>query len=162
MAAVHSNSNHSDSPLREFKGRRTLLSGPRRPKGHQWNFDRNTQPSKHSNRKNRHDNWISRLEESNHSVLEEPRHYIRVRISKVKNPSRQIYSHRGCVIQKVIQPPLPSVPRIGGSPICLKRDPRRHLWPTYGWLIPLLQSTKAKILLVNNEERLSQFCSEMW
>ena len=162
MAAVLSDSDHSDSPWREFKGRRTLPSGPGRPKGHEENFDRNTRPPQHSNRKIGHDNWNSRMEESNYSVLKEPRRYNRVRFSEAKNPSRQVCSRRRCIIQKIIQPPLPPVLRTGGSPICLKRNPWKHLWPTYGWSIPLLQSAKAGILLANNEEKLSQFCSEMW
>ena len=47
--------------------------------------------------------------------------------------------------------------RIGRSSIYLKRNPRRHLWPTYGRQIPFLQSTKVRILLANNEERLASF-----
>ena len=162
MTEVLSDSDNPDSPWRKFKGKRTLPSGPWQPKGHKENFDRNTQSSKHSNRKKRYDNWSSRLEKSNYWILEEPHHYNRVRINKVKNLNSQVYSYRWCFVQKIIQSSLPSVSRTGGNPICLKRNPRRHLWPTYGRSVPLLQSTKARILLANNKKRLGQFCSKVW
>ena len=63
---------------------------------------------------------------------------------------------------KIFQSSLSPVSRIGWSPIRPKRNPWRHLWPTHGRSISLSQSTKAKVLLVNNEERLCRFCSEMW
>ena len=96
MAAVLLDSDHSDSPWRKFKGRQTLPSGPRRPKGHKGNFDRNTQQSQHNNWKISHDNWSSRLKESNYSVLKKPYRYNQVRFSKAKNPSRQVFLIVAC------------------------------------------------------------------